>query len=629
MSRNILLTTLSSASNGLPLRFFSVKNEYDSDYCDAFLDTEAGIKVVLARHPIDDIYIIGNTDTSYSSEESGTVSIRYGKNLYSEDSEKFSTYQLLQYRLAQFADEVNRDQKEEDRLLPEEVRGKLTSFIQKYQEDNAATLGGKFNRLFDVLSTNEKIYADFWSSLFTTFPELDEYSVLCTQWVKSYLYSALKSSAKLELLPVNEDVRLHFIPEDNYTDAFSDFEDENNKDFNLYVSINSDDASDSYILLNMLDILVSHPKKYFHLKKIYEIEDLPRRMSSIVRDDTSAFGIADLFHAIRAFLNYGKADIITQLWERTNVQDDLVDTMVYSMHHVDVGLSLCNIPEMKNGILSLRKLFNDQKFWKRMETVDPIYTVIADCIKADYGTLLEGDGDIPFIDMVKWAYRHQFYQQTLTLIESNSPDNLVDSGIFYYCNDEANKEQLITILAKQRLELKYHEYYKMDNIEHYFIKNYNRSGVKRGSQNTDPQRLYAQLRADSVDNRNPDLITAFTACENRETLENILFAYYNIGNVRNKINHADAEVMNDSRLMQSISDESAGLLRVKDAIDYFITCYDKAMAEVQNKHPNVVHISGQEVRRASERMKNDFPAPGRERGHAPWTPGAQTRNRTE
>ena len=627
MSRNILLTTLSSAPHGIPLRFFSVKNEYDSSYCDAFLDTEAGIKVILSRHPIDDVYIIGNTDTSYSSEESGTVSIRYGKNLYSEDSEQFSTYQLLQYRLAQFADEVNRDQKEEDRLLPEEVRGKLTSFIQKYQEDNAATLGGKFNRLFDVLSTNEKIYADFWSSLFTTFPELDDYSVLCTQWVKSYLYRSLKASVKLDLLPINDDVRLHFIPEDGYKEAFNNFEDENN--INLYVSINSDDVSDSYILLNMLDILVAHPKKIFHLKKIYEIQNLPRRMSSIVRDDTSSFGIADLFHAIRAFLNYGKADIIVQLWERYSEKDDMVDTMVYSMRHVDVGLSLCNVPEMEKGILSLRKLFNDKKFWEKIKSVAPIYTAIADCIKEDYDTLLEGDGDIPFIDMVKWAYRHQFYQQTLTLIESNSTDNLVKSGIFYYCNDEAQKPQVISLLAEKRLELKSHEYYKMDNIEHYFIKNYNRSGVKRGSRNTDPQRLYAQLRADSVDNRNPALITAFTACDSRETLENVLYAYYNIGNVRNKISHADAEVMNESRLMQSISDESTALLKVKDAIEYFITCYDKAMAEVQNKHPNVVHISGQEVRRASERMKNDYPAPGRERGPAPWTPGAQTRNRTE
>ncbi len=627
MSRNILLTTLSSAANGLPLRFFSVKNEYDSDYCDAFLDTEAGIKVILARHPIDDIYIIGNTDTSYSSEESSTVSIRYGKNLYSEDSGNFSTYQLLQYRLAQFADEVNRDQKEEDRLLPEEVRGKLTSFIQKYQEDHADTVGKKLNRLFDVLSTNEKIYADFWSSLFTTFPELDDYSVLCTQWLKSYLYRSLKASVKLDLLPINDDVRLHFIPEDGYKEAFNNFEDENN--INLYVSINSDDASDSYILLNMLDILVAHPKKIFHLKKIYEIQNLPRRMSSIVRDDTSSFGIADLFHAIRAFLNYGKADIIVQLWERYSAKDDMVDTMVYSMRHVDVGLSLCNVPEMEKGILSLRKLFNDKKFWEKIKSVAPIYTAIADCIKEDYGTLLEGDGDIPFIDMVKWAYRHQFYQQTLTLIESNSPDNLVKSGIFYYCNDEAQKPQVISLLAEKRLELKSHEYYKMDNIEHYFIKNYNRSGVKRGSQDTDPQRLYAQMRADSVDNRNPALITAFTACDSRKTLENVLYAYYNIGNVRNKISHADAEVMNESRLMQSISDESTALLKVKDAIEYFITCYDKAMAEVQNKHPNVVHISGQEVRRASERMKNDFPAPGRERGPAPWTPGAQTRNRTE
>ena len=37
-----------------------------------------------------------------------------------------------------------------------------------------------------------------------------------------------------------------------------------------------------------------------------------------------------------------------------------------------------------------------------------------------------------------FTYRHQFYQQTLTLIETNAPENFVKSGVFYYCNDENN-----------------------------------------------------------------------------------------------------------------------------------------------------------------------------------------------
>lgn len=46
---------------------------------------------------------------------------------------------------------------------------------------------------------------------------------------------------------------------------------ENEEDINLYVLLNSDDAADTFIVLNMLDILVSMPESGVHLKKIYTV----------------------------------------------------------------------------------------------------------------------------------------------------------------------------------------------------------------------------------------------------------------------------------------------------------------------------------------------------------------------
>jgi hypothetical protein len=231
--------------------------------------------------------------------------------------------------------------------------------------------------------------------------------------------------------------------------------------------------------------------------------------------------------------------------------------------------------------------------------------VIVEGIRQDYGSLLEGDGAIPFIDLVKWAYRHQFYQQTLTLIESKAPENLVNTGLFYYCDDEKKAPQITKLFAEQRLELKSYEYYKMENIEHYFIKTYGRGRVRGGDRDSDPQREYAAMRTKSVDNRDPSLITGITACSSRETLMNLLFAYYHIGDVRNKINHAETTKLGDSRLVVSESDESAALVRTKDSVDFFIESYEKAVAELQGKKPRVVLISSDDVRRAAENMRQN------------------------
>ena len=81
--------------------------------------------------------------------------------------------------------------------------------------------------------------------------------------------------------------------------------------------------------------------------------------------------------------------------------------------------------------------------------------------------------------------------------------------------------------------------------------------------------------------------------------------YYHIGDIRNKINHAESSAMVENRLVVSESDDPAALVRVKESIDFFINSYEKAMAEIQDKKPNVVIITGDDVRIASERMRHE------------------------
>ena len=356
--------------------------------------------------------------------------------------------------------------------------------------------------------------------------------------------------------------------------------------------------------MTILDLLVSRPGKQVRLKKIFTVRGSATNLAGSIRDDTDGFGVTELTHAIHAFLNYGKADMIVKLWEESGVHNESIAGMIYAMRHVDVGLSMCNLSEMEQGILRLRQLLRDEKLWRDFGNSGMLFSVIAENILEDYGPLLQGDGDIPFIDLVKWAYRHQFYQQTLTLIESKAPDSLVQSGIFYYCNDENQVEEVTRQFAQRRLELRPQEFFKMDEIDHYFIKACDRAAVRaRGIRSTDSQRAYADLRTQSLDGTDSTMIRGYTVCDHVETLNNALYAYYHIGEMRNKISHADADAMNENRLIVSESDESSALVRMKESIDFFIASYEKAMAEVQGKNPNVILISSAEVRTAADHMK--------------------------
>ena len=614
MAYNILLTSLSTAENNLPLRYYSIQNEFDNDYCDVLLDAEAVIKAMLARFDIDEIVVIGEGN-AYREEDLERVSIGQGNTLYSADKASLSTYGLLQYRLAQYADEQNLDLKAEVESIPGEVRDKLIRFISDYRDGNAELKAKKYNRLFDAMAQSTQSYEAFRTELLETFPEFRDQPDSYIQWVKSYLYSELKPTAMLELLPVNENTGIRLIPaerienREHWVDSMMSMNKsivEDKDDINLYVSLSSEDAGDTFVIMNILDILVSMPESVVHLKKIFTVRSIPGQLTGVIRDDTDGFGVTELIHAARAFLNYGRVDMIVDIWEKSGAHSEKIESMIYAMRHVDVGLSMCNISEMEDGILRLRELFRDENVWREFGYYGMLFSVIAESIREDYGVLLEGEGEIPFIDLVKWAYRHQFYQQTLTLIEAKAPGNLVHTGMFYYCGDEKNKEQITQILAQRRLELKPYEYYKIDNIEHYFVKTYNRAGTRGlGARGEDSQHVYAVLRTQSVENKDPSQITGLTACDSAETLQNLLYAYYHIGDVRNKINHAETDAVTANRLIVSESDESPVLTWMKESVDFFIDSYEKAMKEAADKKPHVVSITGEEVRKAADRIKYD------------------------
>jgi len=418
----------------------------------------------------------------------------------------------------------------------------------------------------------------------------------------------------LTILPSNKDTGLRLIPETEFEDSgqwvdnlmemgksiTGDIE-----DINLYVTLNSDDAADTFVVLNMLDILISMPESGVKLEKIFTVRSPQKHRAGIVRDDTEGFGVTELFHAIRAFLNYGRADMVVDIWKKSGESNESIESMVYAMRDVDVGLSMCNMPEVERGMLRLRELFRSEQFWRESGYYGVLFSLIAESIREDYGVLMEGEGDLNFIEMVKWAYRHQFYQQTLTLIEARTPENLVNSGIFYYCDSEEHRDRVLQLLAEQRLRLRPYEYYKMDYIDHYFIKSYDRYKTRRRGRGKDPQQVYADLRIESIGSRDPSQITGFTECDSLDTLRDVLFAYYRIGYVRNKISHAESGAMEEKNMEASGDGEISALKWMTDSIELFINSYEKADAEVQDKNPNIIIITGEDVREIAESMRQD------------------------
>ncbi len=627
MPRNILLITLDTLEADCALQYYSVKNEYGFDYCEAMQSMEASAKYVLSRYPIDEILVIGDEVNPDGSGEKSYL-LKDAGTLLSGNSGTLSAFDLFRCRIAQYIGEQSLEQQAYESLLPEAERAKLADFTRDFLEKHSEQDTKRLNRFFNELACSRELFELFRQDLLKTFPNARKNPQLYMRWAKNYLYMQLKPSAKLEILPINENIRARYL----YTDMLDKPEywlnsvlskdpnaPEADDEIRLYVSLSNTSSIDAHLVLNLLDILTSTPGNRIHLKKNYKVTDPARHLVGEIQDNTAVSLSTNLVTAAHAFLNYGKTDMLVSFCENSGEQDERINRLIYAARHVDVGISMCNISEIQLGIRMLRSLFMEQRSWTGESEYGLLFGMLAGCIESDYAPLLSEDGTISFIKLIKWAYRHQLYQQVLTLIESNAPMHFVKAGIFYYCDSEESKPAVTRLFAQKMLEMKPSEYVKMNDLDYYFVKYYDRENV-RFDRNQDRNLMYAILRAQSLEKQPTEKISGHTACDSIETVQNVLYAYFHLSFIRNKISHANADAMVETRLIVSDKDISSSMILMKESIEYFIMCYEKALGEAQGKDPTIVSISPENIQRVATSMrrgKNQEPQHKSPAGNSP------------
>lgn len=611
MAYNILLTSLHSTGKDERIRYFRSVSEQRTSYCDAILTVEASTKYALAHFPIDEIITLGQKLTYDEGDDGRLIRLTEGKTFYTADIGSLSTYSLYRYRIAQYIDELKIEQQAIMEKLDEEHQGKMVRYIRDfYQREKTEEKYRKFNRLFDELARDPESYKQFRDIIKTAARELDCGLGTCYEWAGNYLYCEMKDTMKLELLRGNEAVKVRFIPTyrsaegtlpmDHMISQVLSIVSSHEEGVNLYVALNNDDQTDNFVLLNILDMIKALPKSRVNIRNILTVSFAEaNELSGEIRDDTESFRITELVVAARTFLQYGRADLIVDFWEKSGAHNERIEQMIYAMRRIDMGISMCNIAEIENGIDELRELFSGGTDLGGQDYYSKLYGILVQGLLRDYGPLLEGD-EIEFIDLVKWAFSKKFYQQTLTIIESRAPEVFVKRGIFCYCADIKQKEHTAVIFSRIRGSMKDHQRYQMEDVDHYYIKLFGRKRYHREN-DKDPQKHYAACRIEELKNTDPERITAFSVCEDKEALQNLLHAYYHIGEIRNITNHAMGEETEDDRLIVDHKDIPFQMSRIREAIEYFIISYEEVAEKIKDRRINVVRITGEEVKAAGIR----------------------------
>ena len=331
MSYRILLTSLYEADKDSPVRYYYVREGSRNYFCDAFLTVEASTKFVLSRFDIDEIITIGRKLTFDEGDDGRLIELREGKSFYTSDIRDLSTYSLFRYRIAQYIDELRIEQQDMMEVLSNEDQIKARNYIDDFYK--SGEYSGRFNRMFEDLSKDRELYAKFIRGLDSIIPDEDARPRFMT-WIKGYLYSTMKDSCKMEILSENEDVKVRFIPTslseegklpvDNILQLIQVIVGEHEEDVDIYVALNNDDMTDNYVLMNILDIIGTMHEDGITVKNTFTTTEATNAIAGEIRDDTTGYGITELAAATRAFLKYGKVDMLVEYWNRSGFSATLV-----------------------------------------------------------------------------------------------------------------------------------------------------------------------------------------------------------------------------------------------------------------------------------------------------------------
>ncbi len=603
---NILFTSLYEAGKGLPVRYYCVKEGEENRYTDALLTAEATTKYLLSSVHIDMIYVLGTFLTSKDSDSVKPFDIGSGRTFYNTDIRILSAENLFRYRLAQFRDDLFLDLKNDDNPIPQNEQKRIEEFAAVFFNNH--TESGKyekFNRFFDRLASDPALYDELKQKMIETFPDARGKEAAYLKQIRNYLFLELRDFSKLSILKENENAEIKFISAMNeqgnlsvdvMLEAAKHFMAEGKENINIYVAMNSDDMEENLIMLGVLNILDMLNGEQIEIKRVCTPTEAFIHLSGLIRESTETYDVTSMIAAVKTFLNYGKADMIVECWENSGSRNKQIEQMVYAMKRIDTGLSLCSIQDLEKGISTLQELFKTGIDVSVDDPVSTLFVLMSEGIRKDYGRLVTSD-ESGFIDRIRWAYSKGFYQACLTLIEAKAPEAFVSQGIFYYCNDESQKEYVKEFFARKRMQMKSYEYWKMDNIDHYFVKNYFR--YRYPSNTTEHQRENAKTLVSCIDNTDPNFITGYTACDNRQLLEDLLFSYIRIGTIRNDTNHAGSDYDEPDTLFPDEKGDSIKLRTITECIQYFIERFDMVSENVCGKNPSVVKITGFEVKAAA------------------------------
>ena len=584
--KNIFLTTLSETKNRLEVDYFMCETPTGAlAYTTGISMAEAGIKYILSQYRIDEIVMIGSRDDLETEHSFAITDLSLSGG---GDITAMSEYDFVNYRITEFMSQLDFEIMDISEAVSGERQKELKTLIDEFKNKYDRNTG--YREFFSKLTRDENFDACFRDNLLNGLPPDEK------RWVKHYIYHEMDSFYKMHILEENRDATIRFIPIpsesalsiDTINHIVRETLPDGKADVNLYMDIQGLGAMDGNTLISTFLLMNNRTGYNCQVCGLINSHLAYGRLYGEVSNVIRNYEIQKLITGLDLFLNYGKAGLLRTYWNALGAEDPDAESLFYGMDCVDEGITLCNVDLIACGVNVIKRVINNPKTKEEDRSI--YMRVIINAIISDYGYLLKGN-ELSIPELLKWSLRKELFQQTLTIIESKVPEDIVKRGIYYY----ARSKKEISDFMKELNFLYWNEGLKMrwafGDIEHYFIKSYGRSFLDFRQKPDAVARDYARLRIDALYGQAEGMLKAYSELNNDDLLYELLLGYYRIGNLRNQVNHAVVEEPNMDADTLAQRKDNRDELRVE--LKKFIDLYSAACKKTpENGRPCLLQ-SGQ------------------------------------
>ncbi len=325
-----------------------------------------------------------------------------------------------------------------------------------------------------------------------------------------------------------------------------------NDKINLFVDMQGGMRTTIFILNAVLNML-----RYNNilLKKSTAISFAVTNIFNEITDETKTNRIFDLVSGMDEFINYGKGNKFKEYYdiykeEKYNNPEKEIpeDKIIKEINNISNAIAICDVDGMAKGLQQLNIEIKKYRTEIDSEEKESLFESLLNNLYKDYEDIFSWNFDT--LAIIRWCKKKGLYQQALTLLEAKMPEQMVKDGIIYYCkNGVSNKAKVVSFFLDKYNNLDRHEKYKIQDINHYFLKNWCGEILKETSMSKTDKYIHLIKLGESSTQK----LKVYTDIPNIDNLKTLLIQYYNLSSIRNENNHAASkekrstlEVINDS-----------------------------------------------------------------------------------